>query len=122
MQKITSVDKDNLEAIAIGGAVLGSGGGGDPYVGRLMTNQILEKAEPVKVIEVETLNDDELILPIAMMGAPTVMMEKFPSGNEFTRAISVNNVLIPTGEIDLAGGRFGIGFENIKRNQEAASH
>ena len=36
-----------------------------------MTNQILEKAEPVKVIEVETLNDDELILPIAMMGAPT---------------------------------------------------
>ena len=61
MQKITSVDKDNLEAIAIGGAVLGSGGGGDPYVGRLMTNQILEKAEPVKVIEVEKLNDDELI-------------------------------------------------------------
>ena len=28
--------------------------------------------------------------------------------NEFTRALSVNNVLIPTGEIDLAGGRFGI--------------
>ena len=41
MKKITSVDKDNLEAIAIGGAVLGSGGG-DPYVGRLMTNQCLE--------------------------------------------------------------------------------
>ena len=35
MQKITSVDKDNLEAIAIGGAVLGSGGGGDPYVGKV---------------------------------------------------------------------------------------
>ena len=47
MQKITSVDKDNLEAIAIGGAVLGSGGGGDPYVGRLMTNQCLETSEPV---------------------------------------------------------------------------
>ena len=28
MKKITSVDKDKLEAIAIGGAVLGSGGGG----------------------------------------------------------------------------------------------
>jgi DUF917 family protein len=94
MQKITSVDKDNLEAIAIGGAVLGSGGGGDPYVGRLMTNQILEKAEPVKVIEVETLNDDELILPIAMMGAPTVMMEKFPSGNEFTQLVSMMEKLM----------------------------
>ena len=94
MQKITSVDKDNLEAIAIGGAVLGSGGGGDTYVGRLMTNQILEKAEPVKVIEVETLNDDELILPIAMMGAPTVMMEKFPSGNEFTQLVSMMEKLM----------------------------
>ena len=77
MKKITLVDKDTLEAIAIGGAVLGSGGGGDPYVGRLMTNQCLETTEPVKVIEVETLDDDALILPIAMMGAPTVMMEKF---------------------------------------------
>ena len=88
MQKITSVDKDNLEAIAIGGAVLGSGGGGDPYVGRLMTNQILEKAEPVKVIEVETLNDDELILPIAMMGAPTVicLLYTSPSPRDRTRS------------------------------------
>ena len=33
MKKITLVDKDKLEAIAIGGAVLGSGGGGDTYVG-----------------------------------------------------------------------------------------
>ena len=58
MKKITSVNKDNLEDIAIGGAVLGSGGGGDPYVGKLMTNQCLETAQPVKVIQVETLNDD----------------------------------------------------------------
>ena len=28
--------------------------------------------------------------------------------NEFARAISLNNLLIPTGEIDVAGGRFGI--------------
>ena len=77
MKKITLVDKGKLEAIAIGGAVLGSGGGGDPYVGRLMTNQCLKNAEPVKVIEVDELDDDSLILPIAMMGAPTVMMENF---------------------------------------------
>ena len=94
MKKITSVDKEKLEAIAIGGAVLGSGGGGDPYVGRLMTNQTLETAEPVKVIEVEALNDDALILPIAMMGAPTVMMEKFPSGNEFTQLVSMMEKLM----------------------------
>ncbi len=88
MKKITSVDKNKLEAIAIGGAVLGSGGGGDPYVGKLMTNQCLETTNPVEVIEIDKLEDHELILPIAMMGAPTVMMEKFPSGNEFIQLVT----------------------------------
>ncbi len=59
-----------------------------------MTNQCLETTEPVKVIEVETLDDDALILPIAMMGAPTVMMEKFPSGNEFTQLVSMMEKLM----------------------------
>ena len=40
------------------------------------------------------VNDDELILPIAMMGAPTVMMEKFPSGNEFTQLVSMMEKLM----------------------------
>ncbi len=39
------------------------------------------------VIDIESLPDDALILPIAMMGAPTVMIEKFPSGNEFAQLI-----------------------------------
>ena len=94
MKKITLVDKDKLEAIAIGGAVLGSGGGGDPYVGRLMTNQCLEPSDHVKVIDVETLDNDALILPIAMMGAPPVMMEKFPSGHEFTQLVSMMEKLM----------------------------
>ena len=87
VKKLTFVDKKSLNAIALGGAVLGSGGGGDPYVGRLMTSQSIEKSGGVKVIDIESLPDDALILPIAMMGAPTVMVEKFPSGNEFAQLI-----------------------------------
>ena len=87
VKKLTFVDKKSLNAIALGGAVLGSGGGGDPYVGRLMTQQSIEKSGGVKVIDIESLPDDALILPIAMMGAPTVMVEKFPSGNEFAQLI-----------------------------------
>jgi hypothetical protein len=87
VKKLTFVDKKSLNAIALGGAVLGSGGGGDPYVGRLMTQQSIEKSGGVKVIDIESLPDDALILPIAMMGAPTVMVEKFPSGNEFSQLI-----------------------------------
>ena len=94
INKLVEVNKDNLGAVAIGGAVLGSGGGGDPYVGQLMTNQVLNDSEPVKVIDVETLDDESLILPIAMMGAPTVIIEKFPSGNEFEQLVSMMEKLM----------------------------
>ena len=30
------IDDDVLESISIGAAVLGAGGGGDPYIGKLM--------------------------------------------------------------------------------------
>lgn len=85
---LTKVTKANLKAIANGGAVLGAGGGGDPYIGRLMTQQALGDGG-VEVVQVEDLNDNDLILPIAMMGAPQVMQEKFPSGDEFEKAVSM---------------------------------
>ena len=94
VKKLTFVDKKSLNAIALGGAVLGSGGGGDPYVGRLMTQQSIEKSGGVKVIDIESLPDDALILPIAMMGAPTVMVEKFPSGNEFAQLIPMIETML----------------------------
>ena len=94
VKKITFIDKKALEPLAIGGAVLGSGGGGDPYIGRLMTNQCLGSSDGVKVIDIESIDDDALILPVAMMGAPTVMIEKFPSGNEFAKIVSMMEKLL----------------------------
>ena len=94
VKKLTFVDKKSLNAIALGGAVLGSGGGGDPYVGRLMTSQSIGESGGVKVIDIESLPDEALILPIAMMGAPTVMVEKFPSGNEFAQLIPLIEKLL----------------------------
>jgi len=94
VKKLTFVDKKSLNAIALGGAVLGSGGGGDPYVGRLMTSQSIGESGGVEVIDIESLPDEALILPIAMMGAPTVMVEKFPSGNEFAQLIPLIEKLL----------------------------
>ena len=94
VKKLTFVDKKSLNAIALGGAVLGSGGGGDAYVGRLMTSQSIGESGGVKVIDIASLPDEALILPIAMMGAPTVMVEKFPSGNEFAQLIPLIEKLL----------------------------
>lgn len=73
---------DQLEALGIGASFLGTGGGGDPYIGSLMARQALETHGPVTVIDPEDLPDDALCVMSAVMGAPTVLVEKLPGGNE----------------------------------------
>ena len=76
----------NIEDIALGAAVLGSGGGGDPYLGMLMARQAIRDHGPVELYTLDELDDDDLIVPTAMMGAPTVMVEKIPNGDDVVNA------------------------------------
>ena len=71
---------EDLDDMALGAAVLGTGGGGNPYIGRLMAQAAFRKYGPVKLIDAAELADDDLVVPAAMMGAPTVMVEKIPAG------------------------------------------
>ena len=88
MQFIRTIDVEDMEDIAIGGAVLGTGGGGDPYVGKLMAQQAMRKHGPVNLADVGELSDDALVVPVCMMGAPTVMAEKLPQGDELMTAFT----------------------------------
>lgn len=72
----------DLGDLARGAAFLGTGGGGDPYIGRLMVEQAMREGHTVEIIDLEALPDDALVIPTAMMGAPTVIVEKLPSGEE----------------------------------------
>ncbi|NGO51356.1 DUF917 domain-containing protein [Allomesorhizobium camelthorni] len=83
-----TVTADDMDAIALGGAFLGTGGGGDPYIGKLMAKQVIAQHGPVKVITADELDDDALCIPVCMMGAPTVMVEKLPNGNEAREALA----------------------------------
>src|SRR5271165_1723683 len=76
----------DLDDIAVGGAILGTGGGGDPYIGKLMAQQAIRKYGAVRMIDVAEVEDDALVVPCAMMGAPTVMVEKIPQGEEILTA------------------------------------
>lgn len=70
----------DVRDIARGAAVLGTGGGGDPYIGRLLVERQLREGRRIRVISVDELPGDALVLPAAMMGAPTVFVEKIPGG------------------------------------------
>jgi DUF917 family protein len=80
------ISAEQLDDIALGAAVLGTGGGGDPYIGKLMARGAMQRRGPVTLLGVEELDDDDLVVPSAMMGAPTVMVEKIPRGEEIVNA------------------------------------
>lgn len=77
-----------LEWLTLGAAVFGAGGGGDPLMGSIMAKRAIEQSGPVRLIDLDDLDDDDLILPVAMVGAPTVMTEKFASGEEGPRIVA----------------------------------
>lgn len=72
-----------IEDIALGAALLGAGGGGDPYVGKLVAMGAVAECGEVTLLEPDEVPDDALIVPIAMMGAPTVLAEKGIGGKEY---------------------------------------
>ena len=77
-----TVTEDDLADLARGAAVLGTGGGGDPYVGRLLVRQAIREFGPVTMLDPDEVDDDATVIPTAQMGAPTVVLEKLPNGSE----------------------------------------
>jgi DUF917 family protein len=74
-----TISVDDIDDIARGSAVLGTGGGGDPYIGGLLAKQALRAHGDVTVVSLDELPDDAVVANVSMLGAPTVMVEKLPS-------------------------------------------
>lgn len=84
MEKITL---DKLELLEIGAAILGTGGGGDPYIGKLMAREQLLRGKTIELITPDEADTDGEVLPVAMMGAPVIMIEKVPGGKEVVKSL-----------------------------------
>jgi DUF917 family protein len=80
--------EQSLEPLALGAALLGTGGGGDPYIGKLMAKQAIRDNGPVSVVDTENLPDDAVCAMSAVMGAPTVLVEKLPGEGEQLAALT----------------------------------
>ena len=81
------IELNDLEDFARGAAFLGTGGGGDPYIGRLLAKHAIKEYGNPEIIEPEDLADDALVFAIAMLGAPTVLVEKAACGDDIDLAI-----------------------------------
>jgi DUF917 family protein len=78
---------EDVDDLAMGASFLGAGGGGDPHIGALMVKRELRAGRRIEILDPDALPDDALVMPTAMMGAPTVLLEKIPSGEEPVRAL-----------------------------------
>ena len=81
--QLTAAD---LPDLARGATLLGTGGGGDPYIGKMLVERVLGDGA-ITILDPDDLADDLFVIPTAQMGAPTVMVEKIPAGTEPTLAL-----------------------------------
>ncbi|WP_290606799.1 DUF917 domain-containing protein [Arsenophonus sp. ENCA] len=79
---VTLLDVETIEQISYGASVLASGGGGDPYIGKIMAQQAIEKHGLIRLISINELHPNDMLLSTGMTGSPAVMIEKLPNGKE----------------------------------------
>ena len=86
----------DVELLASGTGILGTGGGGSPYLMALYTMDILRKGAPgtMRVVPLESLKDEDIIVFGAGYGAPSVSNERIGDGTDVFVAIdTVNKVM-----------------------------
>ena len=76
------LSESDLEAIALGAGILGTGGGGSPYLAFLMAREELRAGRNIRIISPDQLTEEDLVLPLGGIGAPTVSIEQMENGDE----------------------------------------
>ena len=84
--KITCND---VADIALGGAFLACGGGGDVLVGRMVAERVLREHGNVDLIPLQEITDDATVIAVGGVGAPSIMNEKVSNGTEAITALRI---------------------------------
>lgn len=79
------LDETNIEAYALGCALLSAGGGGDPAIGLVMARRAIAASGPIPVIDCAEVDPDLLVLPCGLIGSPTVAQERVWHGAEIVQ-------------------------------------
>jgi len=84
-----ATDQD-IQDMARGAVFLGSGGGGDPYVGELYLRRQLAEGRQARIVKAAELSNDAFVISIAGVGAPTVLVEHLVSTNTLLRLLEAS--------------------------------
>jgi DUF917 family protein len=85
---VRQLTPEAIRDIAYGSAVLGTGGGGDPYLGTLAALQASRLNAAPRLVDADELADDATVVFPFVVGSPVPGVEKLPFGPELVRVLS----------------------------------
>jgi hypothetical protein len=80
---------DDIESLAVGAWVLGTGGGGNPYLPLLNMRLLYKEGHRVELMDATDLADDDWVGSVGGMGAPLVGQERLSDGRPLARAATL---------------------------------
>jgi DUF917 family protein len=86
---LRSLGREEIEDIARGSAVLGTGGGGDPYLGKLAAIQAIRDYGPLQLATLDDLPDEMLVAFPFAIGSPVPFLERITMSRELVTAFRV---------------------------------
>src|SRR5438270_3788082 len=81
------VSAAEIESLAIGAWILGTGGGGSPYLALLNMRKLYRDGVIVRLMDPMDLADDDLVAIVSNMGAPLVGQERLTDPRTIERAV-----------------------------------
>src|SRR5215813_3306145 len=89
MASLRPVSADEIESLAIGAWILGTGGGGSPYLALLNMRRLYAEGIRVQLMPPEALADDDWVAVVSNMGAPLVGQERLTDSRTIARAVTL---------------------------------
>src|SRR5712691_425607 len=89
MASLRPVTAEEIESLAIGAWILGTGGGGSPYLALLNMRALYRQGAVVSLLDPLDLADDDLIAVVSNMGAPLVGQERLTDPKTIASAVTM---------------------------------
>src|SRR5882672_3400122 len=85
---------DDIEALAVGAWILGTGGGGSPYLGLLNMRRLYAEGRRVALMSPFDLADEDWVAVVSNMGAPLIGQERLADSRNIARAVEIQQGLL----------------------------
>ena len=83
------LNAQDIDDLAVGAWILGTGGGGSPYLNHLNMQRIASTGTEFELIDPQELADEAKVAVVSTMGAPLVMQERLQDTSDVARAVEV---------------------------------